>query len=133
MSCFLKLIFMPNKTYLSQILSSINFNNGIYRFHTGIELIRTDSQAGETLKLLWHYSDAIMCCSLKVNILIRTDSQLMFLIMKGFKLHAGFSFVHLRQPSWTRPAWNHSGCSPRHFTGEDTRRHWQKGAVLRVP
>ncbi|XP_008794452.2 homeobox-leucine zipper protein HOX32 [Phoenix dactylifera] len=38
-----------------------------YRFHTGVELLRADSQAGSDslLKLLWHHSDAIMCCSLK--------------------------------------------------------------------
>ncbi|XP_010923678.1 homeobox-leucine zipper protein HOX32 [Elaeis guineensis] len=38
-----------------------------YRFHTGVDLLRADSQAGSDslLKLLWHHSDAIMCCSLK--------------------------------------------------------------------
>ncbi|KAG1368413.1 homeobox-leucine zipper protein HOX32 [Cocos nucifera] len=38
-----------------------------YRFHTGVDLLRPDSQAGSDslLKLLWHHSDAIMCCSLK--------------------------------------------------------------------
>ncbi|PKA57007.1 Homeobox-leucine zipper protein HOX32 [Apostasia shenzhenica] len=37
-----------------------------YRFHTGMELLRTDSQSADSLiKLLWHHSDAIMCCSLK--------------------------------------------------------------------
>ncbi|KAG0483763.1 hypothetical protein HPP92_011847 [Vanilla planifolia] len=36
------------------------------RLHTGIELLKTDSQAGDSvLKLLWHHSDAILCCSLK--------------------------------------------------------------------
>ncbi|XXG74682.1 hypothetical protein AAC387_Pa07g3340 [Persea americana] len=39
-----------------------------YRFHTGVELLRADTQAGDSvLKLLWHHSDAIMCCSLKAN------------------------------------------------------------------
>ncbi|XP_042489481.1 homeobox-leucine zipper protein HOX32 [Macadamia integrifolia] len=39
-----------------------------YRFHTGVELLQVDSQAGDTvLKLLWHHTDAIMCCSLKTN------------------------------------------------------------------
>ncbi|KAJ0980463.1 hypothetical protein J5N97_008718 [Dioscorea zingiberensis] len=39
-----------------------------YRFHTGVELLRADSQAGDSLlKLLWHHSDAIMCCSLKAS------------------------------------------------------------------
>ncbi|XP_068655721.1 homeobox-leucine zipper protein HOX32-like isoform X1 [Aristolochia californica] len=39
-----------------------------YRFHTGVELLRADSQAGDSLlKLLWHHSDAILCCSLKSN------------------------------------------------------------------
>ncbi|PKU69363.1 homeobox-leucine zipper protein HOX32 [Dendrobium catenatum] len=46
-----------------------------YRFHTGVELIRTDSQASETLKLLWHYSDAIMCCSLKASPLFTFANQ----------------------------------------------------------
>ncbi|KAJ8758597.1 hypothetical protein K2173_000318 [Erythroxylum novogranatense] len=39
-----------------------------YRVHTGGELFRIDSQAGDALlKQLWHHSDAIMCCSLKTN------------------------------------------------------------------
>ncbi|KAH0458594.1 hypothetical protein IEQ34_011408 [Dendrobium chrysotoxum] len=46
-----------------------------YRFHTGVELIRTDSQAGETLKFLWHYSDAIMCYSLKASPLFTFTNQ----------------------------------------------------------
>ncbi|XP_038970519.1 homeobox-leucine zipper protein HOX32-like [Phoenix dactylifera] len=38
-----------------------------YRFHIGVDLLRADSQAGSDalLKLLWHHSDAILCCSLK--------------------------------------------------------------------
>ncbi|XP_011038886.1 PREDICTED: homeobox-leucine zipper protein ATHB-14-like isoform X1 [Populus euphratica] len=40
-----------------------------YRIHTGGELFRVDSQAGDALlKQLWHHSDAIMCCSLKTNV-----------------------------------------------------------------
>ncbi|KAJ6314431.1 hypothetical protein OIU78_017999 [Salix suchowensis] len=39
-----------------------------YRIHTGGELFRVESQAGDALlKQLWHHSDAIMCCSLKTN------------------------------------------------------------------
>ncbi|XVF75066.1 hypothetical protein PTKIN_Ptkin13bG0158700 [Pterospermum kingtungense] len=39
-----------------------------YRIHTGGELLRVDSEAGDALlKQLWHHSDAIMCCSLKTN------------------------------------------------------------------
>ncbi|ERN08358.1 hypothetical protein AMTRI_Chr07g23650 [Amborella trichopoda] len=37
-----------------------------YRFHLGVDLLRADCHAGDSvMKLLWHYSDAIMCCSLK--------------------------------------------------------------------
>ncbi|KAG1348235.1 homeobox-leucine zipper protein HOX32 [Cocos nucifera] len=38
-----------------------------YRFHIGVDLLQADSQAGSDnlLKLLWHHSDAILCCSLK--------------------------------------------------------------------
>nr|UUA81639.1 HD-ZIP III family member transcription factor [Caragana korshinskii] len=39
-----------------------------YRMHTGAELFRVDSPAGDAiLKQLWHHSDAIMCCSVKTN------------------------------------------------------------------
>ncbi|TXG48117.1 hypothetical protein EZV62_027411 [Acer yangbiense] len=39
-----------------------------YRIHTGGELLRVESPAGDALlKQLWHHSDAIMCCSLKTN------------------------------------------------------------------
>ncbi|CAL5346416.1 unnamed protein product [Camellia sinensis] len=39
-----------------------------YRVHTGSELLRVDAQTGDAvLKQLWHHSDAIMCCSVKLN------------------------------------------------------------------
>ncbi|KAJ4982380.1 hypothetical protein NE237_033217 [Protea cynaroides] len=39
-----------------------------YRCHTGVELLQVDSPSSDgVLKLLWHHSDAIMCCSLKTN------------------------------------------------------------------
>lgn len=39
-----------------------------YRIHTGGELFRVDSEAGDAvLKQLWQHSDAIMCCSVKTN------------------------------------------------------------------
>nr|XP_009408551.1 PREDICTED: homeobox-leucine zipper protein HOX32-like [Musa acuminata subsp. malaccensis] len=37
-----------------------------YRAHTGLEILREGSQTSDSLlKLLWHHSDAIVCCSLK--------------------------------------------------------------------
>lgn len=37
-----------------------------YRFHTGADLLRTDSQSMDSsLKAMWQHSDSIMCCSLK--------------------------------------------------------------------
>ncbi|CAN4105447.1 unnamed protein product [Withania somnifera] len=39
-----------------------------YRVHTGGDLFLVDSQAGDAVpKQLWHHSDAIMCCSVKMN------------------------------------------------------------------
>ncbi|KAH6793161.1 Homeobox-leucine zipper family protein / lipid-binding START domain-containing protein [Perilla frutescens var. hirtella] len=39
-----------------------------YSIHTGGELLQSDSPAGDAvLKQLWHHSDAIMCCSVKMN------------------------------------------------------------------
>ncbi|XP_073005996.1 homeobox-leucine zipper protein HOX32 isoform X3 [Typha latifolia] len=39
-----------------------------YRCHTGVELLQADSESADSLlKLLWHHSDAIMCCSLKAS------------------------------------------------------------------
>ncbi|KAL0363628.1 UNVERIFIED_CONTAM: Homeobox-leucine zipper protein ATHB-14 [Sesamum calycinum] len=39
-----------------------------YRVHTGGELLQADSTAGDAvLKQLWHHSDAIMCCSVRMN------------------------------------------------------------------
>ncbi|KAL2524403.1 Homeobox-leucine zipper protein ATHB-14 [Abeliophyllum distichum] len=39
-----------------------------YRMHTGGEFLQIDSEAGDAvLKQLWHHSDAIMCCSVKMN------------------------------------------------------------------
>ncbi|KAJ6831998.1 homeobox-leucine zipper protein HOX32-like [Iris pallida] len=39
-----------------------------YRLHTGVDLLQDDSHASDSLlKLLWHHSDAIMCCSLKAS------------------------------------------------------------------
>lgn len=40
-----------------------------HRAHTGGELVRVDSQAGDAvLKQLWSHNDAIMCCSVKMNV-----------------------------------------------------------------
>lgn len=40
-----------------------------FRMHTGSELLQLESQAGDAvLKQLWHHSDAIMCCSVKMNV-----------------------------------------------------------------
>ncbi|XP_052179852.1 homeobox-leucine zipper protein HOX32-like [Diospyros lotus] len=39
-----------------------------YRVHTGQDLLRVDTQASDAvLKQLWHHSDAIMCCTVKLN------------------------------------------------------------------
>ncbi|MED6135065.1 Homeobox-leucine zipper protein ATHB-14 [Stylosanthes scabra] len=39
-----------------------------YRIHTGSDLFRVESTAGDAiLKQLWQHSDAIMCCSVKTN------------------------------------------------------------------
>ncbi|KAK4488118.1 hypothetical protein RD792_003860 [Penstemon davidsonii] len=39
-----------------------------FRVHTGGELLQVDSQAGDAiLKQLWNHTDAIMCCSVKMN------------------------------------------------------------------
>uniref|UniRef100_A0A7N0TCY1 START domain-containing protein n=1 Tax=Kalanchoe fedtschenkoi TaxID=63787 RepID=A0A7N0TCY1_KALFE len=39
-----------------------------YKIHTGEELVRVCSQAGDSvLKLLWQFSEAVMCCSLTTN------------------------------------------------------------------
>ncbi|KAG2684626.1 hypothetical protein I3760_10G084500 [Carya illinoinensis] len=41
-----------------------------YRVHTGGELFQVDTQAGDAiLKQLWHHSDAILCCSVKTNVI----------------------------------------------------------------
>ncbi|KAK7302074.1 hypothetical protein RJT34_12953 [Clitoria ternatea] len=40
-----------------------------YRIHTGIELFRVECITGDAiLKQLWHHFDAIMCCSVKTNL-----------------------------------------------------------------
>lgn len=45
-----------------------------FRIHTGGELLRADSLTGDALlKQLWHHSDAIMCCSLKTNVIHLTN------------------------------------------------------------
>lgn len=42
-----------------------------YRIHTSAELFKVESMASDTiLKQLWHHSDAIMCCSIKTNVII---------------------------------------------------------------
>lgn len=46
-------------------------NYFLSRVYTGGELLRSDSQAGDAvLKLLWHHSDAILCCSVKSNVIL---------------------------------------------------------------
>ncbi|GMI77443.1 ARABIDOPSIS THALIANA HOMEOBOX PROTEIN 14, PHABULOSA 1D, PHABULOSA [Hibiscus trionum] len=51
-----------------EALTLVRWISRSYRIHTGGELLRADSQAGDALlKQLWHHSDAILCCSLKTN------------------------------------------------------------------
>ncbi|KAK6150140.1 hypothetical protein DH2020_017665 [Rehmannia glutinosa] len=38
-----------------------------YSMHTGGELVPADSPGDAVLKQLWHHTDAIMCCSVKMN------------------------------------------------------------------
>ncbi|XP_028064635.1 homeobox-leucine zipper protein HOX10-like isoform X2 [Camellia sinensis] len=41
---------------------------GEHRCYLGVELLKSGSEGSETtLKTLWHHTDAIMCCSLKVE------------------------------------------------------------------
>ncbi|CAL9060380.1 unnamed protein product [Musa banksii] len=48
-----------------------------YRAHTGLEILREGSQTSDSLlKLLWHHSDAIVCCSLKARFR-------MFILLQG--------------------------------------------------
>lgn len=48
-----------------------------FRVHTGGDLFQVDSQAGDAvLKQLWHHSDAVMCCSVKMNV----STQLLHLL-----------------------------------------------------
>ncbi|KAK2991251.1 hypothetical protein RJ640_018008 [Escallonia rubra] len=40
-----------------------------YRIHTGSDIVRADTQGSDgVLKQLWRHSDAIMCCSVKMNV-----------------------------------------------------------------
>ena len=37
-------------------------------YHLGVELLsQSDGDAEQLLKMLWHYQDAILCCSFKVS------------------------------------------------------------------
>ncbi|XP_042433529.1 homeobox-leucine zipper protein HOX32-like isoform X2 [Zingiber officinale] len=47
-----------------------------YRAQTGVELLQINSQANDPLlKVLWHCSDAIMCCSLKASPVFTFSNQ----------------------------------------------------------
>lgn len=57
-------------------LTALMLFHGIYKliefcyphsYHLGVELLTQSDVAGEALlKMLWHYQDAILCCSFKV-------------------------------------------------------------------
>lgn len=52
------------------MLVDVTVQNDFFRLHTGAELFRVESPAGDAiLKQLWHHSDAIMCCSVKTNVI----------------------------------------------------------------
>ena len=60
-----------------------------FRIHTGGELLQVDSQASDALlKKLWHHSDAIMCCSLKTNVM-----NILLLNINFFFVSYGNSFL----------------------------------------
>lgn len=53
------------------VLPGLTISRLYFRVHTGGDLFQVDSQVGDAvLKQLWHHSDAIMCCSVKMNVSI---------------------------------------------------------------
>lgn len=86
LSCsFLSNSAYPNyKNECVVIVSDIQLS--FSRFHTGMELLRLDSQAGDSLlKTLWHHSDAIMCCSMKTNVMALSACS--FFLVYPIKFH----------------------------------------------
>ena len=64
-----------------------------FRIHTGGELLQVDAQRGDAvLKQLWHHSDAILCCSVKLNVISLFFSTLILNV---------FQILHLLV--WARP------------------------------
>lgn len=63
----LKLTTCSEDVFLSKLMEII-----LSRVYTGGELLRSDSQTGDTvLKQLWHHSDAILCCSMQTNVILQ--------------------------------------------------------------
>lgn len=93
-----------------------------FRAHTGLEILREGSQTSDSLlKLLWHHSDAIVCCSLKarfriyaslLHAFLTADHNICSFFMGPYSRHkntsdrnvhsfAGFSCFYLLQSSWS--------------------------------
>ncbi|KAL0352790.1 UNVERIFIED_CONTAM: Homeobox-leucine zipper protein HOX32 [Sesamum angustifolium] len=58
-----------------------------YRVHTGGELLQADSTAGDAvLKQLWHHSDAIMCCSVRMLCCFQASAVFTFANQAGLDM-----------------------------------------------
>lgn len=104
----------------------------LFRCYLGVEMLKSGGEGNEPLlKSLWHHSDAVMCCSLKVcNIFlwILFAPTNIALLQKGDITNggcfAGTPSIYLCKPGRAWHAWNHAGCASRHIVGEDLRWPW---------
>lgn len=85
----------------------------------GVELLKSSGGGSDSiLKALWHHSDAIMCCSVKV--ILSSLALLVFLLFHRVPLLlAGSAGFHICKPGWGRHARDNPGCTSRHHSRED--------------
>lgn len=115
-----------------------------FSVHTGGELLQADSPAGDAvLKQLWHHSDAIMCCSVKMNVSHFSSLHFfslcfsLFFIRKTdyftkWCLTAGISSFHVCKPGRPRHAGDDPSRPSGHNAREDSRRSWPENSPVGV-
>lgn len=80
----------------------------ISSYHMGTELLQTDSRGDESvLKNLWQHQDAILCCSLKVWILlsckqhVTVSKKILYVVLRwNMNIYVKKKCINLVNPRW---------------------------------
>lgn len=84
----------PSNIFLCKLVNYILYFFPSY--HIGADLLRSDSLGGDSvLKHLWNHQDAILCCSLKVQIPVENTPFFYTLMEQLWSLYSGLAYCSI--------------------------------------